>query len=120
MTQGTILSGLILFSVKAQCLISFLLTAFTHEQGSVLASDAFFPFSWGDSVEIACQAGVKAIVHPGGSLKDQVWGRIWYGGESLNSTPCSGKGKGGSYQGEKGEHVFAYGRVILYILPGVC
>lgn len=38
--------------------------------GSVLASDAFFPFSWNDSVEFACQAGVKAIVHPGGSLRD--------------------------------------------------
>lgn len=40
-------------------------------KGSVLASDAFFPFSWGDSVEIACQAGVAAIVHPGGSMRDQ-------------------------------------------------
>ena len=40
-------------------------------QGSVLASDAFFPFSWNDSVEKACQAGVKAIAHPGGSLRDQ-------------------------------------------------
>ena len=40
-------------------------------QGSVLASDAFFPFAWGDSVEIACQAGVKAIAHPGGSMRDQ-------------------------------------------------
>ena len=40
-------------------------------EGSVLASDAFFPFSWGDSVEKACQAGVKAIVHPGGSMRDQ-------------------------------------------------
>ena len=39
-------------------------------QGAVLASDAFFPFSWGDSVEIACQAGVAAIVHPGGSVRD--------------------------------------------------
>ena len=39
--------------------------------GSVLASDAFFPFSWNDSVEIACKAGVKAIVHPGGSVRDQ-------------------------------------------------
>lgn len=39
--------------------------------GSVLASDAFFPFSWNDSVEIACQAGVAAIVHPGGSVRDQ-------------------------------------------------
>ena len=37
----------------------------------MLASDAFFPFSWGDSVEIACQAGVGAIVHPGGSVRDQ-------------------------------------------------
>lgn len=40
-------------------------------QGSVLASDAFFPFSWNDSVEKACQAGVAAIAHPGGSLRDQ-------------------------------------------------
>lgn len=39
--------------------------------GSVMASDAFFPFSWNDSVEIACKAGVKAIVHPGGSMRDQ-------------------------------------------------
>lgn len=38
--------------------------------GSVLASDAFFPFAWNDSVEKACQAGVKAIVHPGGSIRD--------------------------------------------------
>jgi phosphoribosylaminoimidazolecarboxamide formyltransferase / IMP cyclohydrolase len=40
-------------------------------KGAVLASDAFFPFSWGDSVEIACQAGVVAIAHPGGSMRDQ-------------------------------------------------
>jgi len=40
-------------------------------KGSVLASDAFFPFSWNDSVELACKAGVAAIVHPGGSLRDQ-------------------------------------------------
>jgi len=39
-------------------------------EGSVLASDAFFPFAWNDSVEKACQAGVKAIVHPGGSIRD--------------------------------------------------
>lgn len=36
----------------------------------MLASDAFFPFSWNDSVEIACKAGVAAIVHPGGSVRD--------------------------------------------------
>ncbi len=35
---------------------------------SVLASDAFFPFP--DSVEEAAQAGVTAIVHPGGSVRD--------------------------------------------------
>jgi phosphoribosylaminoimidazolecarboxamide formyltransferase/IMP cyclohydrolase len=40
-------------------------------RGAVLASDAFFPFAWGDSIEKACQAGVAAIVHPGGSMRDQ-------------------------------------------------
>jgi phosphoribosylaminoimidazolecarboxamide formyltransferase/IMP cyclohydrolase len=60
--------------------LAALLTLFSHHlallppvallQGSVLASDAFFPFSWNDSVEIACQAGVAAIVHPGGSVRD--------------------------------------------------
>lgn len=37
-------------------------------QGSVLASDAFFPFS--DAVEIAINAGITAIIQPGGSVKD--------------------------------------------------
>jgi phosphoribosylaminoimidazolecarboxamide formyltransferase/IMP cyclohydrolase len=37
--------------------------------GSVLASDAFFPFA--DSVETAHKAGITAIVQPGGSVKDQ-------------------------------------------------
>jgi phosphoribosylaminoimidazolecarboxamide formyltransferase / IMP cyclohydrolase len=36
--------------------------------GSVLASDAFFPFA--DGVEVAARAGVRAIVQPGGSLRD--------------------------------------------------
>ncbi|MDR3263033.1 MAG: bifunctional phosphoribosylaminoimidazolecarboxamide formyltransferase/IMP cyclohydrolase [Clostridiales bacterium] len=36
--------------------------------GAVMASDAFFPFS--DCVEAAAKAGVKAIVQPGGSKKD--------------------------------------------------
>ncbi len=40
-------------------------------KGAALASDAFFPFAWGDSIEKACQAGVAAIIHPGGSLRDQ-------------------------------------------------
>ena len=38
-------------------------------QGAVMASDAFFPFP--DCVEIAHQAGVTAVVQPGGSIKDQ-------------------------------------------------
>ncbi len=36
--------------------------------GAVLASDAFFPFA--DGVEEAAQAGVRAIIQPGGSVKD--------------------------------------------------
>jgi phosphoribosylaminoimidazolecarboxamide formyltransferase / IMP cyclohydrolase len=38
-------------------------------KGSVLASDAFFPFS--DSVEEAHQYGISAIIQPGGSMRDQ-------------------------------------------------
>lgn len=37
--------------------------------GAVMASDAFFPFP--DCVEIADKAGIKAVVQPGGSIKDQ-------------------------------------------------
>jgi phosphoribosylaminoimidazolecarboxamide formyltransferase/IMP cyclohydrolase len=36
--------------------------------GSVLASDAFFPFP--DGVELAAEAGVSAIIQPGGSVRD--------------------------------------------------
>ena len=36
--------------------------------GSVMASDAFFPFP--DCVEIAKEAGVTAVIQPGGSIKD--------------------------------------------------
>jgi len=38
-------------------------------KGSVLASDAFFPFR--DNVDEAARAGVSAIVQPGGSMRDQ-------------------------------------------------
>ncbi len=38
--------------------------------GAVMASDAFFPFP--DCVEIADDAGIKAVVQPGGSIKDQL------------------------------------------------
>lgn len=37
--------------------------------GAVMASDAFFPF--GDCVEIAHNAGITAVVQPGGSVRDQ-------------------------------------------------
>ena len=37
--------------------------------GAVMASDAFFPFP--DCVEIAHKAGIKAVIQPGGSIKDQ-------------------------------------------------
>jgi AICAR transformylase/IMP cyclohydrolase PurH len=35
-------------------------------KGSVLASDAFFPFSWGDSVEMACKVSKRG--------EDLTWG----------------------------------------------
>ena len=38
-------------------------------EGAVLASDAFFPFS--DTVEEIAKAGIKAIIQPGGSVRDQ-------------------------------------------------
>ena len=38
-------------------------------KGCVLASDAFFPFK--DGIEQAAEAGASAIVHPGGSIRDQ-------------------------------------------------
>lgn len=39
-------------------------------EGSVMASDAFFPFP--DCVEIAGNAGVTSVIQPGGSIKDQL------------------------------------------------
>ncbi len=38
--------------------------------GAVMASDAFFPFP--DCVEIADNAGITAVIQPGGSIKDQL------------------------------------------------
>jgi phosphoribosylaminoimidazolecarboxamide formyltransferase/IMP cyclohydrolase len=37
-------------------------------KGAVMASDAFFPFP--DCVEIADNAGITAVIQPGGSIKD--------------------------------------------------
>ena len=38
--------------------------------GSVMASDAFFPFP--DCVEIASKSGIKSVIQPGGSIKDDL------------------------------------------------
>ncbi|MFT4834895.1 MAG: phosphoribosylaminoimidazolecarboxamide formyltransferase/IMP cyclohydrolase, partial [Flavobacteriaceae bacterium] len=38
--------------------------------GAAMASDAFFPFP--DCVEIADKAGIKSVIQPGGSVKDQL------------------------------------------------
>jgi len=38
-------------------------------KGAVLASDAFFPFA--DSIKAAAEAGITAIIQPGGSMRDQ-------------------------------------------------
>lgn len=40
-----------------------------RSKGSVLSSDAFFPFA--DSIPLAAEAGVAAIIQPGGSVRDQ-------------------------------------------------
>ncbi|MDR2791246.1 MAG: bifunctional phosphoribosylaminoimidazolecarboxamide formyltransferase/IMP cyclohydrolase [Tannerellaceae bacterium] len=39
-------------------------------QGAVMASDAFFPFP--DCVDIAAEAGITAVIQPGGSIKDSL------------------------------------------------
>ena len=38
-------------------------------EGAAMASDAFFPFP--DCVELADNAGVNNVIHPGGSVRDQ-------------------------------------------------
>ncbi|PKL05233.1 MAG: bifunctional phosphoribosylaminoimidazolecarboxamide formyltransferase/IMP cyclohydrolase PurH, partial [Spirochaetae bacterium HGW-Spirochaetae-9] len=48
-------------------------------QGAVMASDAFFPFP--DSIEEAAKAGITAVAHPGGSLRD---------GESIEAADRAG------------------------------
>ncbi len=44
-------------------------TAGDKSRGSVLASDAFFPFA--DNIELAAEGGVTAIAQPGGSIRDE-------------------------------------------------
>jgi phosphoribosylaminoimidazolecarboxamide formyltransferase/IMP cyclohydrolase len=37
--------------------------------GAVMASDAFFPFR--DGIDSAAQAGIRAVIQPGGSMRDE-------------------------------------------------
>jgi len=38
-------------------------------KGSVMASDAFFPFR--DGIDAAAEAGISAVIQPGGSMRDE-------------------------------------------------
>jgi phosphoribosylaminoimidazolecarboxamide formyltransferase/IMP cyclohydrolase len=38
-------------------------------EGAVMASDAFFPFP--DGIETAAEAGIEAVIQPGGSVNDK-------------------------------------------------
>jgi len=52
-------------------------------RGAVLASDAFFPFP--DGVEAAAEAGVTAVVQPGGSVRDE---RVIEAADQLELAMC--------------------------------
>ncbi|HHH20423.1 MAG TPA: bifunctional phosphoribosylaminoimidazolecarboxamide formyltransferase/IMP cyclohydrolase PurH, partial [Nitratifractor sp.] len=52
----------------AQCAIKKAKELGLSIEGSAMASEAFFPFR--DSVDAAAAAGVKAIIQPGGSIRD--------------------------------------------------
>lgn len=54
---------------RVDCVVMAAQRAGEKAQGTVMASDAFFPFA--DSVEKAAAAGIIAIVQPGGSVRDQ-------------------------------------------------
>ena len=53
---------------RIDCVRIALQRAGDRAQGAVMASDAFFPFS--DCVETAAAAGITAVIHPGGSVRD--------------------------------------------------
>jgi len=54
---------------SAQLAVKKAATAGLSLQGCAMASDAFFPFR--DAVDAAAEAGVRAIVEPGGSIRDE-------------------------------------------------
>jgi phosphoribosylaminoimidazolecarboxamide formyltransferase/IMP cyclohydrolase len=53
---------------RVDCVRIAIQRAGERARGAVMASDAFFPFP--DSVQVAAEAGITAIVHPGGSVRD--------------------------------------------------
>jgi len=53
---------------RVDCVVMAAKRAGRKAKGAVLASDAFFPFA--DSIAEAVKAGVKAIVQPGGAMRD--------------------------------------------------
>lgn len=54
---------------RVECVELAIKKAGYKARGSVMASDGFFPFR--DSIDIAAEAGVSAIIEPGGSIKDK-------------------------------------------------
>ena len=54
---------------KAQDMAEVLGLSETPAKGSVVASDAFFPFA--DGLMAAAEAGATAVIHPGGSMRDE-------------------------------------------------
>lgn len=54
---------------RVDCVRMAIRRAGIKARGAVMASDAFFPFP--DSVQAAAEAGVTAVIHPGGSIRDQ-------------------------------------------------
>lgn len=53
---------------RVDCVRIAIQRAGERARGAVMASDAFFPFP--DSVQVAAEAGITAIIHPGGSVRD--------------------------------------------------
>ena len=51
-------------SVKLACM-----KAGDRSRGAILASDGFFPMP--DNIEVAHEFGIRAIIQPGGSIRDQ-------------------------------------------------
>ncbi len=53
---------------RVDCVRIAIQRAGERARGAVMASDAFFPFP--DSIQVAAEAGITAIIHPGGSVRD--------------------------------------------------